>query len=203
MKVTQSCQTLRNSIDYTDHVILQARILEWAAFTFSRGSSKSRDWTQVSCIAGGFLTSWGTKKAQEYWRGSLSLLQGIIPTQELNPGLLHCRQILYQLGYQGSTFLSWEASFSTELLVQGYPEGSVVKNPPASAGGMRLSPGLGRSHVPQSNQARVPQLLSLRALQQQEKPPPWEAHTPQLESSPRLPRLEESPESNTDPAQPK
>ena len=99
--------------------------------------------------------------------GSLSFLQGIFLTQESNQGLLHCRQILYQLSYQGSPFLSWEASFSTELLVQGYPSGSVVKNPRASAGGMRLSPGLGRSHVPQSNQAHVPQLLSLRALQQQ------------------------------------
>ena len=34
--------------------------------------------------------------------GSLSLLQGIFPTQESNQGLLHCRQILYQLSYQGS-----------------------------------------------------------------------------------------------------
>ena len=34
--------------------------------------------------------------------GSLSLLQGIFPTQELNWGLLHCRRILYQLSYQGS-----------------------------------------------------------------------------------------------------
>ena len=34
--------------------------------------------------------------------GSLSLLQGIFPTQRWNPGLLHCRQILYQLRYQGS-----------------------------------------------------------------------------------------------------
>ena len=34
--------------------------------------------------------------------GSLSLLQGIFPTQEVNQGLLHCRQILYQLSYQGS-----------------------------------------------------------------------------------------------------
>ena len=33
--------------------------------------------------------------------GSLSLLQGIFPTQELNPGLLHCRQILYQLSHKG------------------------------------------------------------------------------------------------------
>ena len=34
--------------------------------------------------------------------GSLSLLQQIFPTQESNPGLLHCRQILHQLSYQGS-----------------------------------------------------------------------------------------------------
>ena len=34
--------------------------------------------------------------------GSHSLLQGIFPTQGLNPGLLRCRQILYQLSYQGS-----------------------------------------------------------------------------------------------------
>ena len=34
--------------------------------------------------------------------GSLYLLQGIFPTQESNQGLLHCRQILYQLSYQGS-----------------------------------------------------------------------------------------------------
>ena len=34
--------------------------------------------------------------------GGLSLLQGIFPTQGLNPGLLHCRQILYQLSHQRS-----------------------------------------------------------------------------------------------------
>ena len=39
-----------------DHGILQARILEWGAFPFSRGSSQPRDRTQVSCIAGGFFT---------------------------------------------------------------------------------------------------------------------------------------------------
>ena len=42
--------------------ILQARILEWAAFLFSRGSSQPRDWTQVSPIAGGFFTSWATRE---------------------------------------------------------------------------------------------------------------------------------------------
>ena len=42
-------------MDYTVHGILQARILEWLAFPFSRGSSQPRDLTQVSCIAGDFL----------------------------------------------------------------------------------------------------------------------------------------------------
>ena len=42
-------------IDYIVHGILQARILEWVAFPFSRGSSQPRDRTQVSQIAGGFL----------------------------------------------------------------------------------------------------------------------------------------------------
>ena len=49
--------------------ILQARILEWVAFSFSGGSSQSKDQTQVSCIAGGFSTSWAIRKAQEYWSG--------------------------------------------------------------------------------------------------------------------------------------
>ena len=41
---------------------------------------------------------------------SLSLLQGIFPTQELNPGLPHCRQILYQLSHKGSPrILEWVA----------------------------------------------------------------------------------------------
>ena len=43
--------------------------------------------------------------AQNTGVGSLSLLQGIFPTQGSNPGLLHCRQILYQLSYQGSLLL--------------------------------------------------------------------------------------------------
>ena len=52
VKVTQSCPTLWDPIDSTVHGILQARILEWVTFPFSRGSSQSRDWTQVSRIAG-------------------------------------------------------------------------------------------------------------------------------------------------------
>ena len=39
---------------------------------------------------------------QEYWSGCYFLLQGILPTQGLNPGLLYCRQLLNHLSHQGS-----------------------------------------------------------------------------------------------------
>ena len=45
------------------HGILQARILEWVAIPFCRGSSQPRDRTQVSCIAGRFFTIWATREA--------------------------------------------------------------------------------------------------------------------------------------------
>ena len=53
----------------TVHGILQARILEWVAFPFSRGSTQLRDWTQFSHTAGEFFTSWATREAQQYWSG--------------------------------------------------------------------------------------------------------------------------------------
>ena len=49
----------------------------------------------------GLYSPWNSP-VQNTGVGSLSLLQGIFPTQELNQGLLHCRQILQQLSYQGS-----------------------------------------------------------------------------------------------------
>ena len=69
IKVVQLCLTLCDPMDYTVHGILQARILEWVALPFSKGSSQPRDRTQVSHIAGGLLTSWATREAQEYWSG--------------------------------------------------------------------------------------------------------------------------------------
>ena len=59
----QLCLTLCDLMDYTVHGILQARILGWVAFPFSKG---------------------------------------IFPIQGSNPGLLHCRWILYQLSHKGS-----------------------------------------------------------------------------------------------------
>ena len=66
--VTQLCPTLCNPINCSlpgssVHGILQARILEWVAMPFSRGSSQPRDRTQVSCMAGGFFTVWATRDA--------------------------------------------------------------------------------------------------------------------------------------------
>ena len=50
-------------------------VMEWVVFPFSRDSSQPGDWTQVSCIAGGFFTSWVIGEAQEHWSGFHFLLQ--------------------------------------------------------------------------------------------------------------------------------
>ena len=57
VKVTQSCPNLCDPMDRTAQGILQARILEWVAFPFSRGSSQPRDRTQISHMADGFFIS--------------------------------------------------------------------------------------------------------------------------------------------------
>ena len=101
VKVTQSCPILCNW-NCIVHGILQARILEWVAFPFSRGSSQPKYRTQVSHIAGGSLPAEAQGKPKNTGVGSLSLLQRIFLTQELNRSLLHCWQILHQLSYQGS-----------------------------------------------------------------------------------------------------
>ena len=80
VKFIQSCPTLCDPIDYTVCGILQARILEWVAFSFSRGSSQPRNWTQVSCIAGGFFTSWTTREAINLFSSSTAWLQGQVFT---------------------------------------------------------------------------------------------------------------------------
>ena len=69
VKVAQLCQALCNPMDCAVHRILQARIMEWVTFPFSRGSSQHRDQIQVSHIAGRFFTSWITRETQEYWNG--------------------------------------------------------------------------------------------------------------------------------------
>ena len=65
----------------SDSLWLQASILEWVAFPFSRGSSQPRDWTQVSRIAGRFSTSWAAREAQDYWSE-----EPILPDPGIDPG---------------------------------------------------------------------------------------------------------------------
>ena len=102
VKVVQLCPTLCDPIDYTVHGILQARILEWAAFTFPRGSSQPRVEPRSPSLQVDSLPAESQGKPENTGVGSLSLLQWIFPTQKSNWDLLHCRQILYQLSYQGS-----------------------------------------------------------------------------------------------------
>ena len=73
--VAQSCPTLCDPMDSNlpgsaVHGILQAKIVEWVAISFSRGFSQPRDQTQVSRIAGGFFTVWATREA--LFRGQVS-----------------------------------------------------------------------------------------------------------------------------------
>ena len=77
-----------------------------------------------------FVTPWAVHGIQNTRVGSFSLLQGIFPTQESNPGLPHCRGSLYQLSYQGS---SAAAAAKSLLLcptlcdpIDGSPPGSPV-----------------------------------------------------------------------------
>ena len=68
--VAQSYPTLCDPMDCslpgsTVHEILQERLLECIAIPCSRGSSQTRDRTQVSCIAGGFFTSWAIREAHD------------------------------------------------------------------------------------------------------------------------------------------
>ena len=86
VKVAQFCPILCDPIDYSAQAILQARILKWVAFLFSRGSSQPRNRTQVPHIAGGFFTSWATREAQEYWRGQPIPSSADLPHPGIEPG---------------------------------------------------------------------------------------------------------------------
>ena len=126
IEVAQSCPTLCDPMDCSlpgssFHGIFQARVLEWVAISFSRRSSRSRDRIQVSHIVGRHFTVWATREVnfattctiyiswnspgQNTGVGSLFLLHGVFPTPGSNPGLPHCRWILYHLNHLGS--LRW------------------------------------------------------------------------------------------------
>ena len=115
-EVAHSCPTLSDPMDCSSlgsslHGILQARILEWVAIPSIRGSSQPRDQTQVPHSCRQILYQLSHKRSPSTlewvaypfssrsfpinWPNFPKIWQ--IPTQELNQGLLHCRQIIYQL----------------------------------------------------------------------------------------------------------
>ena len=107
-EVAQSCPTLCDPMDCSlpgssVHGIFQARVLEWVAMSFFRGSSQLRDQTQVSRIVGRCCTVWATREVCN-GMGSHSLLQGIFLTLVSN--LISCvscidRWILYHCFTKG------------------------------------------------------------------------------------------------------
>ena len=75
--------------------------------------------------------------------------------------LLHCWWECKLIQPLWRTIWRFLKKLKIELPYEGFPGGAVVENLPANAGDTGLSPGLGRSHMPRSNWAREPQLLSL------------------------------------------
>ena len=101
---------------YRVHGILQASILEWVAFPFSKGSSQPRDPTQVSCIAGGFFTNWATretgmrtaprtlKSVDTQSMGGCSVAAGVIAGDLSRKGMSLVWVVLKARGRGSSTF---------------------------------------------------------------------------------------------------
>ena len=78
-------------MDYTVHGILQARLLEWVAFPFSRDLPNPGIKPRSPTLQGDSLPAEPQGKPKNTGVGSLSPLQQIFPIQESNQGLLHCR----------------------------------------------------------------------------------------------------------------
>ena len=104
----ENCSGVSNSLGF--HALYPERLLcSWnspgkntrVGVPIARGSSQPRGWTLNSCMTGSFLTSEPPGKPRNTGIGSLSLLQGICPTQESNRGVLHCRLMLYMLRFPG------------------------------------------------------------------------------------------------------
>ena len=91
-----------------NHGILQARILEWVTIPSPGDLPNPRIEPRSPALQVDSLPAEPQGKPKNTGMGILSLLQQIFPTQELNWGLLHFRQILYQQSYRGSPNISGE-----------------------------------------------------------------------------------------------
>ena len=94
MKVAQSCSTLCDPMDYTVHGILQPEY--WSGWPFPSPVDLPNPEIEPGspALQADSVPAEPPGKLKNTAVGSLSLLQWIFPTQELNQGLLHCRQIL-------------------------------------------------------------------------------------------------------------
>ena len=108
VKVAQWCPTLCDPMDYTIHGILQARILKWVTIPSPGDLPNPGIKPRSPALQADSLPAEPQGKPKNTGVGILSLLQQIFPTQELNWGLPHFRQILYQQSYQGSPHISGE-----------------------------------------------------------------------------------------------
>ena len=77
---------------------------------------KRKSLSRVSLWPHGLYSPWNSS-GQNAGVGSHFLLQGIFPTQELNPGFLHCRQILYQLNHKGSPSRGIEGKYRSQNIL--------------------------------------------------------------------------------------
>ena len=136
-EVAQSCPTVCDPMDCklpgsSIHGIFQARVLEWGAMAFSRGSSWPRDWTPASCIVGRRFTIWATRLPQFTSNSTcplvnrlffgvytilkhftlIGLYKDIILEKVL---LLLCGEKLFKIWYLISPFVRWGVCSSNTL----------------------------------------------------------------------------------------
>ena len=122
VKVAQLCLTLCDPMDYTVHGIIQANILECVAIPFSRNLPNPGIEPRSSTLQEDSLPVRPPGKPKNTGVSSLSLLQGLFPTQGSNPGLPHCKRILYSLSHLEWTKYSVNLSFTICL------SGKTLKN---------------------------------------------------------------------------
>ena len=137
--------------------IFQARIPKWVAISFSRGFSWLRDQTQVSCVAGGFLTTEPPQRPICYVQTHKSDIHTHVYISVCIYTYIHTYMIYY-LSYVWNIYIIYIYNiyilylyiqyiyiFHIYIYANGFPGGWVVDNPSANAGDMGSFPGSGRS----------------------------------------------------------
>ena len=130
-EVTQSCSTLCDPMDYSlpgssIQGIFQARILEWAATSFSRGFSWPRDGTQVSHTVGRHFTIWATREAwnscQNYRGKTIQIL--CLPRYRYT----HTRALISFLSFARFAYYSFHHQYLLFFICQYYISEKEIDN---------------------------------------------------------------------------